>query len=413
MYDGNGTGRRHRRVAAGVIGLAAAALMLVSCTSTSTGSPSTPGAGNSGNSGPTTPQVAPAALDISPLPSAGPINPVTPIVVKASGGILSSVTVTNTAKGTNVTGDLSADKTTWTSNIHLGYGSTYSVQAVGQNSAGKQTTQQYTITTLTPAKVAYANVIPAPNVVASTGIGIGQPVVFQFTHPVANKQAAQAALSVTTSPSQPCSWYWIDSTEVHCRAQTYWKPGTTITATAKVYGLNLGNNIYGAEDHTVTYHVHDAWVAKADGNTHQMQIFDNGALVKTMNISMGRASLPTHIGAHVISDKQQSVQMNSCSLTPPICGGPNAYNETEYWDERISDSGEFVHENPDTVGQQGSSNVSHGCINLNAADAQWFFQHFGLGDVVEVTNSGGPSLPLSDRYGDWGVSWSTWSAGNA
>ena len=51
--------------------------------------------------------------------------------------------------------------------------------------------------------------------------------------------------------------------------------------------------------------------------------------------------------------------------------------------------------------------------NLNAADAQWFFGHFNIGDVVEVTNSGGPGLPLWDKYGDWAVSWSTWSAGNA
>jgi hypothetical protein len=37
----------------------------------------------------------------------------------------------------------------------------------------------------------------------------------------------------------------------------------------------------------------------------------------------------------------------------------------------------------------------------------------GIGDVVEVTNSGGPKLQLWDRYGDWAVSWSTWEAGNA
>jgi hypothetical protein len=33
--------------------------------------------------------------------------------------------------------------------------------------------------------------------------------------------------------------------------------------------------------------------------------------------------------------------------------------------------------------------------------------------VVEVANSGGPNLPLWDKYGDWAVSWSKWSAGNA
>jgi hypothetical protein len=79
----------------------------------------------------------------------------------------------------------------------------------------------------------------------------------------------------------------------------------------------------------------------------------------------------------------------------------------------MSNTGEFVHENPDTVGQQGHSNVSHGCINLSEANAEWFFNHFGVGDVVEVANSGGPPLGISDLYGDWEVPWATWSKGNA
>lgn len=414
MYDGNRTGRRHRRFTIGVIGLAAAAVMLAGCSSTSTGTPtSTSGSGGGASAGADggSPAVADVAMTITPSTSGGTVNPATPIVVKASNGTLTSVTVTNTAKGTHVTGTLSADRTTWTSNIHMGYGSTYQISAVGQNSAGKQTTQQSTIKTIAASKLAYANMVPAPAQVKSSGIGIGQPVVFQFKYPVKNKKAVQAALSVTTSPSQPGAWYWISSTEVHYRAESFWQPGTTINVTAKIYGLDMGGGVYGAEDRQVTYKVHNSWVAKADGHTHKMGIYENGKLIKTMNISMGRPSLPTHSGIHVIQSKAQSVQMNSCSYG--VCSGPNAYNETEYWAERISNTGEFVHENPATVGSQGSSNVSHGCINLNAADAQWFFQHFNIGDVVEVTNSGGPALPLWDKYGDWAVSWSTWSAGNA
>jgi hypothetical protein len=41
------------------------------------------------------------------------------------------------------------------------------------------------------------------------------------------------------------------------------------------------------------------------------------------------------------------------------------------------------------------------------------FDHFGIGDVVEITNSGGPLLPVWDTYGDWEVPWDQWQAGNA
>lgn len=417
MQDGNGSGRRHRRVAAGrmatVIGLATAALMLAACTSTPSttgggaigGQPTAAGSGGGGNN-----VVTDASVSITPNAGSS-INPTTPIVVKATNGTLSSVTVTNTAKGTTVTGAFSADKTTWTTNEDLGYGATYSVNAVGADSSGKSVTKQASVTTMHPAKVAYPNMIPAPASVASTGVGVGQPVVFQFDQPVANKAAVQAALTVQTTPNQPGAWYWISSTQVDYRAQNYWQAGTTINVTAKVYGLDFGNGVYGAEDRQVTYHVHDAWIAKADGNTEKMQIFDNGNLVNTMPISMGKTSTPTHVGAHVISAKNQTVQMNSCSYG--VCSGPQAYNATEYWAERISNDGEFVHENPNSVGAQGNTNVSHGCINLNLQNAMWFFNHLGVGDVVEVTNSGGPQLPVWDLYGDWSVPWSQWQAGNA
>lgn len=390
-----------------LVGLVVAGTLLAGCTSTPSGTPGTGAGGGAGVVTNTTPPATDAALSITPSAS-GTVSPADPIVVKATNGTLTGVTVTDTAKGTHLAGTLSADRATWTSD-QLAYGTTYRISAVGENSAGKQTTRSATVRTLTPARTMYANMVPAPTSV--TSIGIGQPVVFQFRHAVTNKKAVQDALTVTTSPSQPGAWYWISSNEVHYRARTFWQPGTTISVTAKILGVDMGDGIYGAENRHVTYKVHDAWVAKADGHTHRMGIYHNGSLVKTMNISMGRASLPTHSGIHVISQRSQSVQMNSCSYG--VCSGPNSYNETEYWDERISNSGEFVHENPATVGVQGSANVSHGCINLDEADAKWFFNHFNIGDVVEVTNSGGPPMPLSDLYGDWEVNWSTWQAGNA
>ena len=387
-------------------GILAATLLLSACSSGDGGSnAATPGAPDGSSQ-----TVTPASVSIEPA-DASAISPSTPIVVKAANGKLTAVTVTS-SKGKAVAGEFSPDKLSWTSTDVLGYGGTYQVKADAQGADGKQVEKTGQVTTLSPKKQANANLIPAPGAVKSTGVGVGQPIVFSFGVPVKNKAAVEKALSVESSPKQEGSWYWMDDKNVHYRPKEYWKPGTTLTVTAKIYGVDFGNGVYGSDDRTETYKVHDSWIAKADGNSEQMQIFHNGSMVKSMPISMGKDSTPTHLGPHVISDKQANYTMDSCTygVCPP---DPKAYRSDEKWSERISNDGEFVHENPNSVGQQGSSNVSHGCINLNAANAEWFFQNFGLGDVVEVTNSGGPQLPVWDLYGDWSKSWTDWQKGSA
>lgn len=345
-------------------------------------------------------------FDITPGGDA--VSPTMPIVVKALGGTLDTVTVTNSGKGTKVKGSLSDDKTTWTSGEPLAYGATYDVVAEATSPDGKKSEQKSSVKTVAPKSTAFPSFVPAPSI---TEVGVGQPIVVKFDKDIADKAAAEKALTVTSTPAQPGGWYWLSKREVHYRPQNYWQAGTTIKVHAGVYGVDLGGGVYGDTDRDLTLKVHDAWVAKADGNTEQMQIFQNGNLVKTMPISMGKDATPTHLGAHVISDKQREYTMDSC--TYGVCSGPQAYKSLEHFAERISNDGEFVHENPNSVGAQGSSNVSHGCINLNAANASWFFDHFGLGDVVEVANSGGPQLPVWDTYGDWAVSWANWQAGSA
>ena len=86
---------------------------------------------------------------------------------------------------------------------------------------------------------------------------------------------------------------------------------------------------------------------------------------------------------------------------------PNGYDETVLWDVHISQSGEYVHAAPWSVADQGSINVSHGCINLSTANAEAFFNFSRVGDVVVVVGSS-----RSPVGGDAGVEdWSTvpWS----
>src|SRR5882757_1484307 len=186
MQDGNRTGRRPRRTAVSVIGLAIVAVVLAACSST----PGATGTANSnagGGAAQPAANVKPVSIDIQPAAS-GVMNPADPVVIKATNGTLSNVTVTNTVKGTVVTGDYSTDKSTWTSNELLGYGSSYAGNAAGAGSDHKAVTQQATLTTLTATKTSFPSLIPAPTFVQNTGVGVGQPITVQFDHAVTNKK---------------------------------------------------------------------------------------------------------------------------------------------------------------------------------------------------------------------------------
>ena len=269
-----------------VAGILAGTMLLSACSGDDGGSPT------GGTAAPAPPAVAAVSVTFEPAGGTG-VNPATPIVVKAANGKLLDVTVTNAAKGKKVEGKLAADSLSWTTSEPLGYGSTYKIVAHAQGADGKPIEQQSQITTLSPKKQANANLIPAPASVAGTGVGVGQPIVFSFGQAVQNKAAVEKALTVESTPKQDGSWYWMDDKNVHYRPKEYWKAGTTLKVTAKIYGVDFGNGVFGAEDRTETYKVHDSWIAKADGNSEQMQIFHNGQMVKSMPISMGKDATPT------------------------------------------------------------------------------------------------------------------------
>jgi lipoprotein-anchoring transpeptidase ErfK/SrfK len=103
--------------------------------------------------------------------------------------------------------------------------------------------------------------------------------------------------------------------------------------------------------------------------------------------------------------------MDSC--TYGVCEGePGYYKEKVDLDERISDDGEFVHSAPWSVWAQGKQNVSHGCVNVSPANAQYFYSNFSWGDVVDIKNTG-VALPFAAEANEWDVSWAKWTAGSA
>jgi lipoprotein-anchoring transpeptidase ErfK/SrfK len=88
------------------------------------------------------------------------------------------------------------------------------------------------------------------------------------------------------------------------------------------------------------------------------------------------------------------------------------YREIINYATRISSDGIYMHELDSTVWAQGNTDTSHGCLNLNADNAEWFYDFSVPGDVVEVRNTGGPPLQLGQN-GDWTIPWSQWTEGSA
>ena len=101
--------------------------------------------------------------------------------------------------------------------------------------------------------------------------------------------------------------------------------------------------------------------------------------------------------------------MNSATNGVPV-NSPDGYDELVYDDVHISDSGEYVHAAPWSVSHQGNSNVSHGCINLSPADAEWFYNFSLRGDIVNVVQAAGAPDLHDPGMSDWNLSWEAWSS---
>jgi lipoprotein-anchoring transpeptidase ErfK/SrfK len=148
-------------------------------------------------------------------------------------------------------------------------------------------------------------------------------------------------------------------------------------------------------------------------------VYDGGKLVRTMPTSMGRGgtdtignktlSFWTPPGVYTVMDKANPVVMDSSTFGLPI-NSHLGYKESIPYAVRISTDGIYMHELDATVWAQGNTDTSHGCLNLNHANAMWFYNFSVPGDVVEVRNTGGKPLQLWQN-GDWSVPWDQWAPG--
>jgi lipoprotein-anchoring transpeptidase ErfK/SrfK len=234
-----------------------------------------------------------------------------------------------------------------------------------------------------------------------------------FDDPVGDKAAVESHLKVTSSTPTDGVWSWMNNSEVHFRPSQYWPPNTHVTLDANLYGVNMGDGVWGEKNRSVSFDIGAKHVSVADAAAHTLTVYDGDQLAQTYPMSAGSNANPTRNGAHVVTESYRTITMDSSTFGLAV-DAPGGYRADVEYAVRISNNGEFVHAAPWSVGQQGSSNVSHGCINLSTDRAAWFFNFSKPGDVVEVKNSVGPALSAADGdIYDWAVPWDKWQAGSA
>ncbi len=342
-----------------------------------------------------------AALAYEPTAGASALNPTSPVSVRVTDGTLADVALRD-AEGEAVDGALSDDRTRWTASDRLAYGQRYTWSGTATGLDGRPVALDAAFSTVDPAR----ELRGVLNIGDGRTVGVAAPIEIQFDGHVDDRAAVERALSVETSTPVEGAWGWLPDenggSRVHYRTKEYWPANTEVTVTAKLFGVDYGGGAFGRADVSSTFTIGRSQIVKADANSHRMVVVRNGSKVADYPASYGLASDPdrnTRSGIHVVTEKFTDKRMVSERY---------GYDLVEKWAVRMSNNGEFIHANPDTTGVQGSSNVTHGCINLSPANAKAYYDTALYGDPVEVT---GTPIRLSARDGDiwdWTLSWDQW-----
>ncbi|MGI5244446.1 Ig-like domain-containing protein [Dactylosporangium sp. CA-139066] len=342
----------------------------------------------------------PTAAFAAPADGASNVSTATELSLQGGPGASAQVTLTD-ASGAAVAGALRSDGTSWVPGTQLKYGTQYTASVT---SAGDPAGKKITFTTM--AK-------PGKTVNVSTAItdnktyGVGMPIVVRFgsSVPKEMRAAVEKRLLVTSDPPQVGTWYWFDGGEVHYRPKEYWQSGTKINVRLAVGGLQLTKNGWGTKDVTSTFTIGDKIVMTTDDKTHQMTVEQNGQVIKTLPVSLGKPKTPSSSGNMVVMDKNQSELFVGTDPDDP-------YRETVYWTQRMTSGGEYIHSAPWSVDSQGKRNVSHGCTNVSEANAKYLYNLTKIGDVVIVKNTT-RKLAWGNGWTDWDKSWDEYVKGSA
>ena len=332
-----------------------------------------------------------------------------------------TVTVTNgtaiSVKATGPDGDAytgSLDGDTWTPDRTFWPETEYTVSVQVMNLQNQETTLTQQITT------AYVDTLVYEPVYAYDDLGVAMPVYIQFSDTIdeaEHRAAIEKQARVTVTPEQPGSWGWVENRILMWRPKEYWTPGTTVDVHLAFAGVKVSDWQYLADDTDYSISIAGSKVELVcDLQTQQMEVYQDGSLLRTCPVSTGKIGHETYTGTKVIMQKYDTFTMDSSTYGVPAESADGYKLEVPNC-QRITWSGEFLHSASWSVGSQGVTATSHGCTNLSPDDAAWLMTVTHIGDPVVYNGTTAGSTQLAFEPGDgigcWTFDWQSWQKQSA
>jgi lipoprotein-anchoring transpeptidase ErfK/SrfK len=173
-------------------------------------------------------------------------------------------------------------------------------------------------------------------------------------------------------------------------------------------GVPMGDGWYGRSDFTVDLKIGRSFVMTVSNKTKRMTVTQNGKVVNTIPVSLGKPSTPSSSGTMLVMEKKRHTVFDTREELGPVDG----YRTEIDFAQRITWSGQFIHAAPWSEGKQGKINVSHGCVNVSEKMGAWLFGRTMMGDPITVTGTEA-RLQNGNGWTDWNVSWEQFKRGSA
>ncbi|WP_458685880.1 L,D-transpeptidase [Nocardia tengchongensis] len=197
-------------------------------------------------------------------------------------------------------------------------------------------------------------------------VGIAAPVTVRFADAVTDRAKAERTVAVRAENVLAGQFTWLDDQQLQWTPDHYLPVSSPITVSA------------GRDN--VKFQTNGGTTADADMSAHTFTVWVNG-VARTMPASMGKPGRETPVGTFPVMSRERTVTFDSRTIGIPL-NDPEGYLLTGEFAERLTSGGVYVHSAPWSVDSQGNSNVSHGCINLAPADAEWYYDNVSIGDPV-------------------------------